>query len=169
MKKKTIIILALLVSAITISLTTYSVFRKNASTSTDVATAEFTYSITAVELSLKDSITNSFPLAPGAEGEVQLNIDLTGADVSIDYLIEISRNGIPTNLKFYSDSARTTEISQIQGSYSLGTSTSKSHTIYWKWLVVDTATGNLNDSQYMNSNITLTLNSTFSQQIGGGN
>lgn len=169
MKKRTIIIVAILASIFAISLTTYSMYRKNASSSTEVTTAEFTYSISAVELSLEDTITNSKPLAPGAEGQIVLNVNLTGTEVSMAYTIDISRQDIPTNLKFYSDSNRTTEITQITGTYALGGTAQQSKTIYWKWVYADDATSNANDSIYMNTDIQVSLSATFNQQIGGGN
>jgi len=170
MKKRTIIILALLVSVFAISLTTYTVFRNNASSSTDVTTAEFTYDISAVELSLKDTITNDSPLVPGAEGHIVLNVNLTGTEVSTDYEIAINRTNLPTNIKFYTDSAMaTTPINSVTGSYSLGSTSIATYDLYWKWLYVDDETSNANDSLYMNQNISIVLDATFNQQIGGGN
>ena len=169
MKKKAIIIIAFIASLFAISLTTYTVFRNNASSSTDVTTAEFAFNITTAELSLKDTITNDSQLVPGAEGHIVLNIDLTGTDVSTDYSIIISRTNLPTNLKFYSDQAMTTEVNSITGTYTLGSSATTTKDLYWKWLYVDDETSNTNDSLFMNQDLSVLFNATFNQQIGGGN
>lgn len=169
MKKKTVIVLALILSLFAISLTTYTVYRNNGSSSTEVTTAEFTYDVNAVNLSLKDTITNGLPLAPSAEGHIVLNVNLTGTEVSTDYAINIVRTNLPTNLKFYSNQAMTNEINGVSGTYTLGSTSIITHDLYWKWLYVDNENSNANDSLYINQDISVLLDATFNQQIGGGN
>lgn len=169
MRKGLILTLIIVISLFAVTLTTYSIYKHRASSSSSFETANFSYTVNAAELNLKNTITNNKPLAPGAEGKIVLNIDLSAMEVESVYTIEIERNYLPNNIKFYSDSARTNEIQNIEGTFSINDNTSIKHDVYWKWLYSETDTSNDNDSLYMGTDIQVLFNATFSQKVGGGN
>ena len=169
MRKGLILTLIIVISLFVVTLTTYSIFKVQGSGKTTFETANFSYTVNAAELNLKNTITNNKPLAPGSEGKIVLNIDLSDMEVAVDYIIEISRDYLPNNIKFYSDSSRTNEIQNIEGTFSINDNTSISHDIYWKWIYSETDESNENDSLYMGTDIQVLFNATFSQKVGGGN
>ena len=67
-------------------------------------------------VSLKDTTLNSKvaddKIAPGTDGSFNIVIDATGSETALDYKIAFSElTNKPDNLKFYSDAAFTSEIS----------------------------------------------------------
>ena len=65
--KKKILILTIIISLFMVSLTTYTIYRIAGTHTTTISTANFSYEVTTNQVNLKNSITNSKPLAPGAE------------------------------------------------------------------------------------------------------
>lgn len=80
-------------------------------------------------------------IAPGTDGGFSAELDASGSEVSMDYIVEISNiQNKPTNLKFYSDSNFTTELTEaggkisVEGSIDLVNIDEKVNIpIYWKW------------------------------------
>ncbi len=79
-------------------------------------------------------------VAPGTSGSFDIALDATGTEVALDYTITFDNlsGTMPTNLKFYEDSAYTSEITNITsagltGSIGLSDTKTKTVTIYWKW------------------------------------
>ncbi len=79
-------------------------------------------------------------LAPGTEGSFDLNLDATGSEVAIDYNIKLIVTEKPTNLRFYTDSSYTKEITSTDGVMNVSgvmsleeIKTIQTKTIYWKW------------------------------------
>lgn len=100
---------------------------------------------TIANLDLKDTTLNNKvvdgKIAPGTDGSFAVEIDASGSEVAVDYTIELSGlTGMPTNLKFYTDSTFTTEMPISDGKCSTtGTialaevDTKVTKTIYWQW------------------------------------
>lgn len=87
-------------------------------------------------------------LAPGTFGEFQIGIDARGTETILEYTIDVALENKPTNLKLYSDSAKTQEISVTNNSFSItgfmsleDTKDIKTVTVYWDW-PYETGTGN---------------------------
>lgn len=102
---------------------------------------------------LEDSITNNYShLAPGAEGQFKIELDLSDVGANAYYKIEYDRTQVPDNLKFYINKEKTVEFDSIEGVY-LASNTNRivEHIIYWKWDIVDTPEANENDTEYMNN------------------
>lgn len=108
----------------------------NKTSATTERTTDFTLD------ALKDTRTSSTDLvsdgkiAPGSTGSFAVEIDGKNTEVAYDYAITLNKtglNGIP--IKFYSDSAMTTEITAaITGSVKPADATKKkTQVIYWKW------------------------------------
>jgi len=78
-------------------------------------------------------------IAPGTYGELEIGIDATGTETALTYTIEGELTNLPTNMKFYSDAERTSELTVLNNKFSkggymklneIGVRTEK---IYWEW------------------------------------
>lgn len=54
-------------------------------------------------------------VAPGTAGAIQLNVDASGSQVSLEYDIDLSLTQIPENLIFYSDAGMTKALYKENG------------------------------------------------------
>lgn len=85
--------------------------------------------------------TDKNRIAPGTEGSFDITLDATGSDVAVDYTIAFSNlKNKPTNLKFYSDEAGTTEITNLATGFTgkidynaTADAMKTTKTVYWKW------------------------------------
>ena len=95
---------------------------------------------------------SSGTIAPGTYGEFEIDIDARGTETALSYEIKIDFTNKPTNLKFYSNQAKTNEITLNNGSLVLSKTLSLSdvnsvqpNIIYWSWPfqtgVIDQQTG----------------------------
>ena len=58
-------------------------------------------------------------VAPGTAGAIQLNVDASGSQVSLEYDIDLSLTQIPENLVFYSDAEMTKALYKENGTIHL--------------------------------------------------
>ena len=77
-------------------------------------------------------------IAPGTTGSFNIALVNTNSEVGVDFSIALdSISNKPTNLKFYSDSTYTTELtpgtSTITGQLTAGDSTGVTVPVYWRW------------------------------------
>ena len=172
MKGKVIYVIAAIASLFLVSYTTYAIFKNNATSSTTVTTANFVYDINSYKdssnstLILNETITNNKPLIPGAEGHIILKVNLTGTEVDTNYTINILRTNLPDNIHFYSNSTMTNEITSISGTYLIGGTPVINNDVYWKWVISDTEQSNANDSLFMEQNLEVSFDATFTQKVG---
>lgn len=99
-------------------------------------------------VSLKDTTigTNKLTadkIAPGTDGSFSIVVEHdSGSDVAFHYTITMTnKQGMPTNLKFYSDAGFTTEITTdelVSADLMLGDGAATA-TVYWKWATGTTA------------------------------
>lgn len=109
-------------------------------------------------------------IAPGTEGAFAIDIDATGTEVSLDYKIELTGTNLPTNLKFYEDSAHTQIVTGLTIPEMTGTinhadaDKTKTVTLYWAW---DYQTG-ADDIEIATNDTADTINgeTTTNAQIG---
>ena len=87
-------------------------------------------------------------LAPGTFGEFQIGLDARGTETILEYTIDVDLENKPTNLKLYSDSAKTKEIAVANNAFSIKGFMSledvkdiKIVTVYWDW-PYETGAGN---------------------------
>lgn len=116
-------------------------------------------------------------IGPGTKGQFTLTADATGSEVSIIYNIDIDVTNIPKNLKFYSDSQMKNKVIvtdnkiKIEDYIGVNDTQQQQKTIYWSWPFETGVTDyekNLNDiddSRYMGTEITLSINVTGMQTI----
>ena len=107
-------------------------------------------------------------IAPGAKGSFDIAMSAADSEVGVDYTIAFSgTDNLPTGLKFYSDAAGNTVITEFDA-VSTGTiaaAGTKKETIYWSWPttgsdVNDTAAGTAADGAAK----TFTIKVTGTQQ-----
>ena len=124
-------------------------------------------------IDLADTITtNNYSddlVAPGTNGDIELTLDFSNVDVSTDYVISVGTTDLPTNLNLYSDSSYTTAFSTINGTYTIGGSTTHTQHIYWKWDYLTDSASNTNDNLYMNHSLSVPVTVTTTQKVGAGN
>lgn len=109
-------------------------------------------------------------LAPGTYGQIDIEIDATGTETILEYVIDVALTNKPTNMKFYSDSAKTQEIEIVDGKLVRTGFMSledvkeiKTETIYWNWPYV---TGQTAEEQDANDDIdTLDAGKTMTMAI----
>ena len=105
-------------------------------------------------INLKDTLaaTNSYSsttVIPGTYGVIELDIDASNSKVALDYIINLTANQVPENLKFYSDSTHSTEFTGITGFMGLDDTKKVKHNIYWKWdFVQEDETGDRTSWRY---------------------
>ena len=150
MKKKAVIIIAILVAIILsfVGGQTYSkyVTEVRGDGTAQIATWDFKVNGQKEEvqtISLGSTYDSSTlvngKIAPGTEGNFQIIVDATGSDVGIDYKIKFSDETTkPTNLKFYYQEVEYNSILELGDALS-GTinandeNKSKTFDIKWKW------------------------------------
>lgn len=150
MKKKAVIIIAILVAIILsfIGGQTYSkyVTEVRGDGTAQIATWDFKVNGQKEEvqtISLGSTYDSSTlvdgKIAPGTEGNFQIKVDATGSDVGIDYKIKFSDETTkPTNLKFYYQEVEYNSILELEDALS-GTinaddeNKAKTFDIKWKW------------------------------------
>lgn len=149
MNKKSLLIIVLLVL---VGLTTgyvASTYAKYTSTVTGSGTATVakwafstdnaSQSITiALNPTVHASTLVNGKIAPGTTGSFNIALVNTNSEVGVDFSIALdSISNKPTNLKFYSDSTYTTELtpgtSTITGQLTAGDSTGVTVPVYWRW------------------------------------
>ena len=175
-QKKSIIIIAVVIGVGILALSSYAIYKSNASGNVEVSTAKFQIKLNNSEsltqnIILKDTITtNNYSddlVVPGTKGMFDLELDFTNVDVSVNYTINFTTSNLPNNLKLYSDSNYTNQILSLNDSYTIGSSLIKTNTIYWKWDYLTDSASNENDNSFMNREISLPVTITLTQIVGG--
>ena len=91
---------------------------------------------------------------PGDSGSFDVVMDASGSDVDMYATLELERNNLPTNLKFYTNPDHK---SQLNKKYTLLEKSGKSvssFTLYWYW---DPYVDDLEDSKYINKSFNVTV------------
>lgn len=104
---------------------------------TAVSSFNVNLSTTADETTLA-RVNGKQRIAPGTEGSFGITLTNPNSEVGVDFTVALDAiDNVPTNLKFYKDSAHTTElipgIGTITGQLAAQDSTGVVVTIYWAW------------------------------------
>ena len=181
-----IIVLALIITLVLVVIISYNAYARynnqqpfNIHTSYDVAEYNFNVGVNQADnfiqtINLLDTLDNDSnyltnTITPGRSGHFVLNMNSTGSEVAVKYIITIQRTNIPNNLKFYTDENFTNELNQITGNILLDGQRIVPVTIYWKWLNIDNEQSNINDSLYQNSQMSFKVNVLSEQLLEGDN
>ena len=116
-----LVILLLIVTIVSLVLATYAWAKYTTTlpqTSTNAVVAKWNVAGNSTNLTWSQTFSHVVEsrLAPGTHGTIPVNFEVTGTEVDVDYTITlVSSNGKPTNLKFYTDSSKTTPIAATNG------------------------------------------------------
>ena len=122
-----------------------------------------------LNIDLKDTlIENNFSMAkvvPGTKGAMNINLNLAGTEVSVVYeLKSVIGSELPSNIKFYSDSAMQNEINLEEGINGVSELANNNQpvviTLYWQWVFTDD-----NENEWMDRDIVLYLNLFAAQKV----
>ena len=152
---------------------THSKYISSANSNTEIKVATWDFKLngtnaSSIDINLKDTLaaTNSYSsttVIPGTYGVIELDIDASNSKVALDYIINLTANQVPENLKFYSDSTHTTEFTGITGFMGVADTKKIKHNIYWKWdFVQEDESGD-----WGNTNIIVTIDVDATQRIAG--
>lgn len=74
-------------------------------------------------------------IAPGTSGSFDVVLVNPTTETAVDVNVKITKENVPQNLKFYSDSSYTTELTETELNATLkaNDSTGLKKTIYWQW------------------------------------
>lgn len=168
-----IIVLLLLLISIPIYQITYSMYKNAIQTDPKVKVATWNFKINSngvskLDIDLSDTVVaNNFSdnmVIPGAEGEINLNIDFSTTKVATNYEIKLDPTStiVPPNLKFYVDETKTQEFSSYIGTIALADIDKPiNKKIYWQW----SYTTEDETLDWSNKQITLALQAIASQKV----
>mgnify|MGYP004653907087 FL=1 len=129
MKKRVLIFSMLFLLFYTLNYT-YSSFKNTIVGDISATTNEWSFKAT-IAGSTKENDYYKIPVSTSS-GSFVINVDTTSSNKNADYSIIISGDGLPSDIKFYSDSSYTKEIINNLYSGSVEKGSSKSITIYYK-------------------------------------
>lgn len=152
--KTALIVLLLIVTIVSLVLATYA-WAKYTTTTEGNATAvvaKWNVAGNSTDLTWSKTFTHVVAerLAPGTNGTIPVSFGINDTEVDVEYTITlVSAENKPTNLKFYTDSTKSTEIT-VGGQAYTGTITiggaAFSGAIYWDW-PYETAGGDAVDTE----------------------
>ena len=125
-----------------------------------------------------DSNTNvpNNKLAPGTHGQFEIGIDASGTETMLKYTIDVTLENAPRNIKFYSDSEKTQELTIDNNVFTeIGYMTIdevdeiKTETIYWDWPYetgeneTEIGTNDIEDTEDAGKEVTMQISVTGTQ------
>ena len=132
-----VMIVSIVFSVILLSVGTYSYFRDSVNgeiigtidnlvlNGENIATGQINYK-------LQRSDNENFIL-PGDKGSFSFIVDVTGSTTNVDIAVSITGDDLPKNIKFYSDSDYTKEISSKIYNIAKSNSMKQIITLYWNY------------------------------------
>ena len=91
---------------------------------------------------------------PGDSGSFDIVMDASGSDVDMYATLELERNNLPTNLKFYTTSDHKSQLNKKYTFLEKSGESVSSFTLYWYW---DPYVDDLEDSKYINKSLNVTI------------
>ena len=147
-KKRNVVLAAVLLGVAatvgTIGVTTFAKYKSQLSDNySKVTVAKWAFDTDNSSHNYTFSLANTYTastlvsnrIAPGTQGSFQFSLNNAHTETGVEYTIEFAKNaGTPTNLKFYSDSACTSELTDNTLTGHLNPNASATTvTVYWKW------------------------------------
>ena len=93
-------------------------------------------------------------LLPGDSGSFDVVMDASGSDVDMYATLELERNNLPTNLKFYTNPDHKSQLNKKYTFLEKSGESVSSLTLYWYW---DPYVDDLEDSKYINKSLNVTI------------
>ena len=91
---------------------------------------------------------------PGDSGSFDVVMDASGSDVDMYATLELERNNLPTNLKFYTNPDHKSQLNKKYTFLEKSGESVSSLTLYWYW---DPYVDDLEDSKYINKSLNVTI------------
>ena len=91
---------------------------------------------------------------PGDSGSFDVVLDASGSDVDMYATLELERNNLPTNLKFYTNPDHKSQLNKKYTFLEKSGESVSSFTLYWYW---DPYVDDLEDSKYINKSFNVTV------------
>ncbi len=91
---------------------------------------------------------------PGDSGSFDVVMDASGSDVDMYATLELERNNLPTNLKFYTNPDHKSQLNKKYTLLEKTGNTVSSFTVYWYW---NPYVDDLEDSKYINKSLNVTI------------
>ena len=91
---------------------------------------------------------------PGDSGSFDVVMDASGSDVDMYATLELERNNLPTNLKFYTNPDHKSQLNKRYTLLEKTGNTVSSFTVYWYW---NPYVDDLEDSKYINKSLNVTI------------
>ena len=91
---------------------------------------------------------------PGDSGSFDVVLDASGSDVDMYATLELEKNNLPTNLKFYTNPDHKSQLNKRYTLLEKTGNTVSSFTVYWYW---DPYVDDLEDSKYINKSFNVTV------------
>ena len=91
---------------------------------------------------------------PGDSGSFDIVMDASGSDVDMYATLELERNNLPTNLKFYTNPDHKSQLNKRYTLLEKTGNTVSSFTVYWYW---NPYVDDLEDSKYINKSLNVTI------------
>ena len=173
--KKYLVIAALLLFA-AISFSTYAIYKSSASGDAEASVAAWVVKVNNSDITSASSNTYTFSasdivwdtnenvasgkIAPGSTGKIKIAIDTSGAEVAVDYTVEVDSSSIDNDKISVSNTG-------TNASGTIGVSESgKNIEVTVVWTAEDTTTANTNDMAMAGQNITIPVTVTLKQHTG---
>ena len=165
----TLFIIAISITFISYTLAKYTSAIPNLSNNKSVASWTFSsdntnynYTFDLATTYLASDIAST-KIAPGTSGTLNFVLSNANSDVGVEYTISLTKENAPQNIRFYSDSGFTEQLTnnQLVGTLNQG-QTSTPIVIYWKWAYeTDSADNDIYDTpagiSHNNMNVTATI------------
>lgn len=187
-RRKAFIILILIILIIALTGVAFARYITRLNGSTQVSIAKWNFKVTAgssqsldidlaqTRLANDTQEVDRAKVAPGTIGALQLNINATGSQVSLEYDIDLTLTQIPENLIFYSDAEMTKALYKENGvihldGYFGANDVNKTATqnLYWRWKLETGLTqseinaNDILDSEWIGDRIVLGVQTTGRQ------
>ena len=148
-KKRNVVLAAVLLGVAatvgTVGVTTFAKYKSQLTdVSSNVTVAKWAFDTDNSSHSYTFNLANTYTastlvsnrIAPGTQGSFVFSLNNANGETGVEYTIDMAKNaGTPANLKFYSDSACTTELTNgttLSGHLNPNASAT-TVTVYWKW------------------------------------
>ena len=105
--------------------------------------------------SWNNKVINLGTINPGDSGSFDVVMDASGSSVDMYAILDIERNNLPSNLKFYTTSDHKSELHKYYSFLEKNGTNKEKLTVYWYW---NPYLDDSEDSNYMNRNISATIN-----------
>ncbi len=157
LNKKVFISLIFVIGLISLLMGSFAYYRivVNGSITGNTGKAVFVLRDTVDGESWNNKNINLGSINPGDSGSFDVVMDASGSTVDMYATLNIERNNLPSNLKFYTTADHKSELHKYYSFLEKNGTNKEKLTVYWYW---NPYVDDSEDSNYMNRNISTTIN-----------